>query len=93
MDAYYAGRQRVASADARRQGTVFFTPFNDTVQRQLAHGLFDASAQFSRATRAMVGGRMGQNLTIATYITGSFSSPPPAIGGRPGEPRRAGVSR
>jgi outer membrane receptor protein involved in Fe transport len=32
-----------------------------------------------------------RNLTNQDYITGSFSSPPPAIGGRPGEPRQIGV--
>ena len=32
-----------------------------------------------------------RNVTNEDYITGSFSSPPPAIGGRPGDPRRIGV--
>ena len=32
-----------------------------------------------------------RNLTNRDYITGTFSSPFPAIGGRPGEPRQAGV--
>ena len=31
-----------------------------------------------------------EHLTNVDYITGSFSSPPPAIGGRPGEPRQVG---
>ena len=32
-----------------------------------------------------------RNLTNADYITGTFSTPVPAIGGRPGAPRQVGV--
>jgi hypothetical protein len=32
-----------------------------------------------------------RNLTNTDFITGTFSSPIPAIGGRPGEPRQIGV--
>ena len=32
-------------ADSRWQSTVFFTPFNDAVQRQSAYGLLDLSAE------------------------------------------------
>ena len=78
-------------ADARWQTTVFFTPFNDSVQRQNPYGLLDVSA--------LIGPRRGRwsvsvysrNLTNQDYITGSISTPPPAIGGRPGEPRQIAV--
>jgi hypothetical protein len=32
-----------------------------------------------------------RNLANQDYITGTFATPPPAIGGRPGEPRQAGI--
>jgi iron complex outermembrane recepter protein len=78
-------------ADSRWQSTVFFTPFNDVIQRQQPHGLLDLSAEFgpNRGRWSVMG--YARNATNEDYITGSFSSPPPAIGGRPGEPREVGV--
>jgi len=76
-------------SDARFQSTAFFTPFNDEVQRQSPYGLLDASLELERGRLAI--GVYARNLTGADYITGTFSSPPPAIGGRPGEPRLLGV--
>jgi iron complex outermembrane receptor protein len=76
-------------ADARSQSTVYFTPFNDDVQRQTPYGLLDASLELQRGRLAV--GVYARNLTDERYITGTFSSPPPAIGGRPGEPRLFGV--
>ena len=32
-----------------------------------------------------------RNLANQDYITGSVGTPPPAIGGRPGDPRQVGV--
>jgi outer membrane receptor protein involved in Fe transport len=78
-------------ADARTQGTVFFTPFNDTIQRQRPYGLLDASAELgSRRGRWSISA-IARNLTNEDYITGSFSSPPPAIGGRPGDSRQISI--
>ena len=77
--------------DVRRQSTVYFSPFNDAVQRQLPYTLFDASAEFSRPGARWALQVYARNLTNAAYITGTFSSPPPAIGGRPGDPRRYGI--
>ena len=78
-------------ADLRSQSTVFFTPFNDAIQRQRPYGILDVSAAFGPGQRrwSIVG--YARNLTNEDYITGTFSSPPPAIGGRPGESRQAGV--
>ena len=76
-------------AEARAQSTVFFTPFNDSVQRQAPYGLLDASAELQRSRWSLAA--YGRNLADAAYITGTFSSPPPAIGGRPGPPREWGV--
>jgi len=76
-------------AEARAQSIVFFTPFNDTVQRQAPYGLLDASAELQRARWSLAA--YARNLADAAYITGTFSSPPPAIGGRPGPPREWGL--
>jgi iron complex outermembrane receptor protein len=76
-------------ADARFQSTAYFTPFNDDVQRQAPYGLLDASLELQRGRLSI--GAYARNLTGESYITGTFSSPPPAIGGRPGEPRLVGV--
>jgi iron complex outermembrane receptor protein len=87
------GRGTVASvrADSRWQSTVFFTPFNDAIQRQGAFGLLDVSAEFGPSNRRWSVGGFARNLTSEPYITGTFSSPPPAIGGRPGDPRQIGI--
>jgi iron complex outermembrane receptor protein len=77
-------------ADSRSQSTVFFTSFNDAIQTQGAYGLLDASVEFSPNRRLTIG-MYARNLTNQTFITGAFSSPPPAIGGRPGESRRVSV--
>jgi iron complex outermembrane recepter protein len=77
-------------ADSRWQSTVFFTPFNDLIQRQPTYGLVDVSAEFGPSRRWAVG-VYARNLTNADFITGTFSSPIPAIGGRPGQPRQMGI--
>jgi iron complex outermembrane receptor protein len=76
-------------ADARFQSTAYFTAFNDDVQRQGPYGLLDASLELQRRHLAI--GAYVRNLTGESYITGTFSSPPPAIGARPGEPRLLGL--
>ena len=78
-------------ADVRWQSTVFFTPFNDGLQRQPAYGLIDVTAELGPWQGPWTVSIFARNLTNKDYITGSFSSPPPAIGGRPGEPRRFGL--
>jgi iron complex outermembrane receptor protein len=80
-----------ARLDAVWQSTVFFTPFNDAVQRQVPYGLLDGSIVFRPGRGAWSLGAYARNLTGENYITGSFGSPPPAYGGRPGPPRQAGV--
>jgi iron complex outermembrane receptor protein len=78
-------------ADSRSQSTVYFTPFNDAIQRQRSYGLLDLSADFRARRWGISVGAYVRNLTNEDYITGTFSSPPPAIGGRPGDPRQAGI--
>jgi iron complex outermembrane receptor protein len=85
------GRLRTLSlrAASRWQSTVFFTPFNDAVQRQSPFGLLELSAELG--PRHFTISPYARNLTNEGYITGTLGSPPPAIGGRPGEPREWGV--
>jgi iron complex outermembrane receptor protein len=78
-------------ADSRWQSTVYFTPFNDAIQRQPAYGVLDVSAEFGPSRRHWSVAAFARNLTNQGYITGTFATPPPAIGGRPGEPRQAGI--
>ena len=78
-------------ADSRWQSTVYFTPFNDAIQRQRSYGVLDVSAELRGRPWGLSVGAYVRNLTNADYITGTFSSPPPAIGGRPGDPRQAGI--
>ncbi len=86
-----AGRAGTVSlrADSRWQSTVFYTPFNDAVQRQSAYGLLDLSAELGPGRWTV--GLYARNLTDEDFITGSFASPPPAVGGRPGPPRQLGI--
>jgi iron complex outermembrane receptor protein len=87
------GRAGVLSlrADSMWQSTVFFTPFNDGIQRQSPYGLLELSADLESPGRGFSVGAYARNLTNEDYITGTFSSPPPAIGGRPGDSRQIGV--
>jgi iron complex outermembrane receptor protein len=78
-------------ADTTSQSTVFYTPFNDTIQRQLPYGLLNVSGDVRPIHGHWSVGVFARNLTNQDYITGSFSSPPPAIGGRPGDPRQVGL--
>jgi iron complex outermembrane receptor protein len=78
-------------ADSTWRSTVYYTPFNDAIQRQRAYGLLNLSAEFGPKLGRWTVGAYARNVTNEDYITGTFSSPPPAIGGRPGEPRQLGV--
>jgi iron complex outermembrane receptor protein len=78
-------------ADATGKSTVFFTPFNDGIQRQRPFGLLDISAEFGAKDRRWFVAAFARNLTDEDYITGAVGTPPPAIGGRPGDRRQFGV--
>jgi iron complex outermembrane receptor protein len=73
------------------QSTAFFTPFNDSVQRQSPYALVNVSGEIRPTPAPWAVSVYGRNLGNQDYITGTFSSPPPAIGGRPGPPRQIGV--
>jgi iron complex outermembrane receptor protein len=78
-------------ADASAKTTVFYTPFNDNVQQQPAFALLDISAEFGPKHRRWSVAAFARNLTNEDYITGAVGTPPPAIGGRPGDRRQIGV--
>jgi outer membrane receptor protein involved in Fe transport len=78
-------------ADLTSQSTVYFTPFNGAIQRQPPYGQLNLSAQFEPRRRCCTIRAHVRNVTNEDYITGSFSSPPPAIGRRPGQPRQARI--
>jgi iron complex outermembrane recepter protein len=79
------------SGAASWQSRVFFTPFNDRVETQEAYGLVHLHAGFQPRQHAWEIAVYARNIGNQAYITGTSSSPIPAIGGRPGEPRQWGT--
>jgi len=79
------------TADASAQSTVFYTPFNDTIQRQLPYGLLGARAEYGPSSRRWAINVFARNLTNADYIMATFGTAPTAFGGRPGASRQFGV--
>jgi iron complex outermembrane receptor protein len=78
-------------SEATWQSTSFFTPFNDSVQRQSPYALVNVSGEIRPRRGPWTVSVYARNLGNRNYITGTFSSPPPAIGGRPGPRRQLGV--
>jgi outer membrane receptor protein involved in Fe transport len=78
------------SLDVIRQSTVYFTPINDTIQRQGPYSLVNANITV-RPRPSWSVGLYARNLTDTDYITGTNSVPPPAIAGLPSERRQFGV--
>jgi iron complex outermembrane receptor protein len=85
-----AGRLSV-SADASGQSTVFYTPFNDDIQRQRPYGLLGSRVEYGPADRRWAIGAYARNLTNTDYITATFGTSQVAFGGRPGAPRQFAV--
>ena len=79
------------TADATAQSTVFYTPFNDTIQRATPYGLLGARAEFGPSNRSWAVNVYARNITNTDYITGAFSASPVAFGGRPGPSRETGI--
>jgi outer membrane receptor protein involved in Fe transport len=79
------------TADATAQSTVFYTPFNDTIQRNLPYGLLGARAEFGPSNRRWAINVYARNLTNRDYITAAFGASPVAFGGRPGPSRETGI--
>jgi outer membrane receptor protein involved in Fe transport len=72
------------TADATAQSTVFYTPFNDNIQRQDAYGLLGARVEYGPSHRRWSVGAYARNLTNTDYIMATFGTSPTAFGGRPG---------
>jgi len=78
-------------ADATWQSTVYFSPFNDAIERQTPYGLLHANAEFWAPGGRWSVSTYARNLMNKDYITGTFSTAVTAYGGRPGEPRQFGA--
>jgi iron complex outermembrane recepter protein len=87
------GRSRrfLIAADVTAQSSVYFTPFNDNVQRQGPYGLLGARAEYGPADRRWAIAAYSRNLTNTDYITATFGTAPTAFGGRPGPQRQFAV--
>jgi iron complex outermembrane receptor protein len=79
------------TGDATAQSTVFYTPFNDGIQRQRPYVLLGGRAEWGPNHRRWGVNVYARNLTDTDYIMATFGSSPAAFGGRPGPPRQFGV--
>ena len=86
-----ASKRVTLSTDATAQSTVFYTPFNDDIQRQRPYGLMAARAEYGPSHRRWSVNVYARNLTNTNYIMATFGTSPVAFGGRPGAPRQFGV--
>ena len=84
-------RRLSISAESTAQSTVFFTPFNDSIQRQGPYGLLGARVEYGPGHRRWTVGAYARNLTNTDYVTGTFGTPPTAFAGRPGPSRQFAV--
>ena len=60
------------------QSTVYFTAINDPIERQGPYGLVNANVTVRPRQRWSIG-IFARNLTDTDYVTGTSSSPLPAI--------------
>jgi len=86
-------RSRLLSlaADATAQSTVFFTPFNDDIQRQRPYFLLGSRVEYGPSHRRWSVGAYARNLTNTDYIMATFGTSPAAFGGRPGMSRQLAI--
>jgi iron complex outermembrane receptor protein len=78
-------------ADVSWQSRVYFSPFNDRIQTQEPYALAHVRAAYGPRHHAWELAVFVRNLGNRGYITGAFTAPVTAIGGRPGEPRQWGT--
>ncbi len=81
-------RRLSVSAESTAQSTVFYTPFNDSIQRQSPYGLLGARIEYGPGNRRWAVGAYVRNLTNTDYVTATFGTPPNAFAGRPGPSRQ-----
>ena len=61
---------------------MFYTPFNDRIQKQSPYGLLGARVEYGAAHRRwMIGAGNGPHLTNTDYVTATFDTPPTVFGG------------
>ena len=84
-------RRVSVAADATAQSTVFYTPFNDNIQRQDPYGLLGTRVEYGPSHRRWTVAAHARNLTNTDYITATFGTVPTAFGGRPGPSRQLAV--
>ena len=84
-------RRLSISAESTAQSTVFYTPFNDSIQTQSPYGLLGARIEYGPGDRRWSVGAYARNLTNTDYVTGTFGTRPNAYAGRPGAPRQFAV--
>ena len=85
-----SGRLLIA-ADTTAQSTVFYTPFNDNIQRQGPYGLLGTRVEYGPSHRRWAIAAYARNLTNTDYIMATFGTAPTAFGGRPGPSRQLAV--
>jgi outer membrane receptor for ferric coprogen and ferric-rhodotorulic acid len=87
------GRSRRLSltADATGQSTVFYTPFNDSIQRQSPYGLLGVRAEYGPNHRRWSVNTYARNVTNTDYIMATFGTGLVAFGGRPGASRQFAI--
>jgi iron complex outermembrane receptor protein len=78
-------------ADVSWQSRVFFSPFNDRVETQEPYALAHLRAAWAPRHRTWELAVFARNLGNRGYVTGTFTAPVTAVGGRPGEPRQWGT--
>jgi len=84
-------RRLSISAESTAQSTVFYTAFNDSIQRQRPYGMLGTRIEYGRGDRRWTVGAYARNLTNTDYVTGTFGTPPTAFAGRPGAPRQFAI--
>ena len=81
-------RRLSISAESTAQSTVFYTPFNDSIQKQSPYGLLGGRVEYGTGDRRWSVGAYARNLTNTDYVTATFGTPPNAYAGRPGPSRQ-----
>ena len=84
-------RRLSIAVDSTAQSTVFYTPFNDSIQRQDPYGLLGARVEYGPSHGRWSVAAYTRNLTNTDYVTATFGTPPTAFGGRPGPSRQFAV--
>jgi iron complex outermembrane receptor protein len=83
--------QLTLTADTTAQSTVYFTPFNDNIQRQTPYGLLGVRAEYAPSHRRWAINAYARNLTDTDYVMATFGTSPAAFGGRPGASRQFAI--